>query len=210
MSLPFFKPVTLVRNPGSPTEQKLAVQGNVQPDKGFFPANTPIYEGDVIELPDPRGGTQRLTVAHVKVYSAGNALDHLEAVWDRVNLSPTNNCASVRSGSVIQNFNGPIGAVQTGDGATANVVQNVGAQFSEIAPLLDSVLRASADLSATAQQEVREQVNELRGELAEVKPKPSRVKAFLAAMWQVTKDVATVAPKVLELAEKLGYPLLPK
>lgn len=208
MRLPFAKPVTLVKNSGTPTEQRLPVHGTVQPDKGYFPPTTPVEEGDVVEALDPRGGLQRLKVARVKIYSAGTRADHLEVVWGDMAL-PTGRSGSSRSGSVIQNFHGPVGAVQTGDGSTANVVQTVGDQLSEIAPLLDSILRGATELSAGAQQDLVEQIEDLRAELDSAKAKPSRIKAFLVAMWQVGKDVATVAPKILDLA-KLGHPLLPK
>jgi hypothetical protein len=199
--LPFSRPVTLVRNPGTSAEQRLTVEGSVQAERGFFPATTPMHEGDIIETPDPRGGFQRLTVAHVKIHATGSDLDHLEVAWGGV-------VSKARSGAVIQTFHGPVGVVQTGNGVTANVIQNVGAQVSEIGSLLESVLRASADLEANAEQEVREQVADLRAELAEAAPRSSRVRAFLGAMWQVTREVATVAPKVLDVAEKLGYPIL--
>jgi hypothetical protein len=35
------------------------------------------------------------------------------------------------------------------------------------------------------------------------------VRSFLAAVWAFTKDAVTIAPKVLELAERLGLRLPP-
>ena len=81
MALPFQKPVTLVKNPGSPEESRATVQGHIQPDKGYFPPDTQVSEGDVIEVPDRRGGVRRLVVGHINVHDYGSDLDHLEVVW---------------------------------------------------------------------------------------------------------------------------------
>lgn len=75
-----FRPVTVVKRAGQPDEERLTVQGEVQPEMGFFAAGAPIYEGDVIEVPDPRGGTMSYRVASVKIYDRG-PLAHMETRW---------------------------------------------------------------------------------------------------------------------------------
>ncbi len=76
--------VTLVKCYGTDGESRREVLGHVQPDTGFFSVDTPIEEGDVVELPDPRvaGAVRRLTVAKVKIYDGFNPrMDHIEVKW---------------------------------------------------------------------------------------------------------------------------------
>jgi hypothetical protein len=122
---------------------------------------------------------------------------------------PTDHFRPLVIQSLNQTFNGPIGTVQAGERSSANVVQNIGVQVSEMEQLLQAVQDAATDLGPGAQQGFQEQLDDLRNEIRSLKPKSSRVKAFLAVMWQAASTVGAVAPKVLELAEKLGYPLLP-
>lgn len=75
-----FRPVTVVKRAGQLDEERLPVRGDVQPKMGFFPANAPIYEGDAIEVADPRGGTLRYLVASVEIYDHGS-LAHMETRW---------------------------------------------------------------------------------------------------------------------------------
>ncbi len=74
--------VVVVRNEGSDAEARFEVEAHIQHETGFFPVETPIYEGDIVEFPDPRGGTTRKTVAAVKVYDVGSpSLQHTEVEW---------------------------------------------------------------------------------------------------------------------------------
>ncbi len=77
------KPVTLVKNLGQANETRQTVDCSIQDKKGFFAANAPVYEGDVVEVEDPRGGKRQLTVAEVKIQGHGTGLDHLEVVWGK-------------------------------------------------------------------------------------------------------------------------------
>lgn len=85
--MPGTQEVTIVHDEGQANETRTTAQCNVQSTKGFFEVDTPIYEGDVIELPDPRGGLRRLTVRTVEIADEGrgSALSHLAAVWGTPN-----------------------------------------------------------------------------------------------------------------------------
>ncbi len=72
----------MVKRPGKADEKRLKLEGVVQPKKGFFDVKTPIEEGDVVEVPDPRGGTRALPVKRVEIFEVGKAgLDHIEVEW---------------------------------------------------------------------------------------------------------------------------------
>ena len=74
--------VVVIHNQGQPDEQRNEIEAHVQPKKGFFEVDAPVYEGDVVELPDPRGGIDRRHVNKVEWYKIGRPqLDHIEVTW---------------------------------------------------------------------------------------------------------------------------------
>lgn len=81
MKLPLSTSVTLIKKFGGPDESRQTVECSVQGKKGYFSATTPVYEGDVIEVPDPRGGLRHLHVGTVVVNAVGSSIDHIEAIW---------------------------------------------------------------------------------------------------------------------------------
>jgi len=90
MLLPGFKPVVIVKNPGTDNESRMAAQGAIQPERGYFAPETQIYEGDEVEIPDPPDGNTRLRVAQVHIiYGAGTGLNHLEVVWGEPSIQHT-------------------------------------------------------------------------------------------------------------------------
>jgi hypothetical protein len=101
-----------------------------------------------------------------------------------------------------QTFNAPVGAVQTGAGAAAAVRQEVGLAPEDVAPLVAALRPLLAD-----RPEARAALAELEEEVEAPAPRAARLKAIAAGLWTFTKDLATVAPKVLEIAEKLGLRL---
>ncbi|MGF1617584.1 MAG: TIGR02391 family protein [Acidimicrobiia bacterium] len=76
------KEVVVIREEASDAEVRFEVEAHIQPETGFFPVDTPIYEGDIVEFPDTRGGTTRKTAAGVKVYDVGSpSMHHTEVEW---------------------------------------------------------------------------------------------------------------------------------
>jgi hypothetical protein len=79
--------VEFVHAPGTPGESRVSSRGIIQGNSGQFNVDTPIYEGDLVELPDPRGGTRSLYVAHVKVNDVGGGpgafagMSHINVKW---------------------------------------------------------------------------------------------------------------------------------
>lgn len=78
------KTVEIIHMEGTKEEQRHTVEAHIQPDSGFFPVDAPIYEGDVIVIPDARGGTDRRLAARVKVHdSAPASVRHTQVEWGR-------------------------------------------------------------------------------------------------------------------------------
>jgi hypothetical protein len=64
--------VEIIHCEGTPEESRLTVEAHVQAEVGFFAVDTPIYEGDVVEIPDRRGGTDRRFAAAVSLHDIGS------------------------------------------------------------------------------------------------------------------------------------------
>lgn len=66
-------------------ELRHEVEAQVQPKKAFFDADAPVFEGDRIELTDPRGGSRVVWITDVDVHQAGghmsSFMSHIEATF---------------------------------------------------------------------------------------------------------------------------------
>lgn len=81
MSLLTSQNLTIVADPGTSAESRTNVLGRVDGRAGYFPIDTPVNVGNVIEWPDPRGGTLRMKVTKVTVYDGGSsAVNHVKVV----------------------------------------------------------------------------------------------------------------------------------
>lgn len=76
--------VVVIHAEGTSDEVRNEVEAHVQPKSGFFEVETPIYEGDVVEMDDPRGGRERRTAETVAVHSsAPRGMAHTEVTWGK-------------------------------------------------------------------------------------------------------------------------------
>jgi hypothetical protein len=97
-------------------------------------------------------------------------------------------------------FNAPVGAVQTGAQSTASVNQHIGFDHTHVAQLLAAIRSALPPGRA----ELHETIADLEAEVAAPQPKPSRLRSSLTYLWTGAKDIATVAPFMLDLAKIFG------
>lgn len=88
--------------------------------------------------------------------------------------------------TIIQNFNAPVGSVQTGNHNTANVNQTFGQNLSEILQQLAILRNEFQKLPETDREEAIEIVDALEFEVKSEKPSKGKIKSFLLA----TKDFA--------------------
>lgn len=83
--------VTVIHAEGTADEQRHQLEAQIQADSGFFDVDAPIYEQDIVEVPDPRGGTRRLFVAKVDINKASAAMQnmsHIQAHWGKGSPPP--------------------------------------------------------------------------------------------------------------------------
>jgi hypothetical protein len=91
--------------------------------------------------------------------------------------------------TVIQHFNAPVGSVQTGQQSTAYVNQNFGASTSEVLNLIRELRQSVISLPPDQQGEALEVIDALEEEAQLPTPRKGRIRAFLAQIGSVAKDV---------------------
>ncbi|MCA1634479.1 MAG: hypothetical protein LC802_12485 [Acidobacteria bacterium] len=107
---------------------------------------------------------------------------------------------------VIQQFNAPVGAVQTGTHATANVVQNIGSSAGMVLELLAQLRRdIETTLPPAEQVEALELVEGIEEEARSEKPRTTRVKAFLKGLGNFALSTASNA-LATAIAQQFGLP----
>lgn len=68
----------VINRAGMPDETRTPVKAGVLGDVAYFDVDAPVYEGDHLELPDPRGGTKVAVVTELKTFDTrGGALASL-------------------------------------------------------------------------------------------------------------------------------------
>jgi len=138
----------------------------------------------------------------------GVSLSHKAVV--EIERSLTNPRVSTEhfSATVIQNFNAPVGAVQTGPNSTANVKQNFGASMAEIAELISQLRSQFETLPHGPREEAIDVVDGLADELQQPAPSKGKVKAFLSQIRVFAQDLASGASAGLlaeAIAKSLGW-----
>lgn len=78
--------VKIIKSPGAEDEEIVEVDAQIQGEKGLFDLDTPIFEGDLVEVADPRRpeGVERRLAAKVKVNNFGPAdMQHIAVTWGK-------------------------------------------------------------------------------------------------------------------------------
>jgi hypothetical protein len=104
--------VEVIHGEGTPQERRLKMRAIVQRKTGQFNADAQIFDGDIVELDDPRGGKRRLYAATVDVIEGGD-MSHISVTWGK---PPFNSEPTTESSPASYVYNGPVIHV-TGDGA---------------------------------------------------------------------------------------------
>jgi uncharacterized protein (TIGR02391 family) len=100
--------VVIIRDEGGQDETRTETVAHIQAESGFFEVDTPIYEGDIVELDDPRGGRERRLVRDVQINNPRGAsfrsMAHIQVKWGK---APAVRSAPVRRLSV-KNFHSKV------------------------------------------------------------------------------------------------------
>lgn len=139
--------VVIVQNAGKSSEKRTKSRAILQSSSGTFDVDTPIYEGDTIEAPAPRGGTREYYVAKVNITDTNGAaafqgMSHITAVWGPKPQEPAPH--GISSSHV---YNAPVINIQ-GDRAQIawgnDTVSQNGASTSAVAQGYEGIAKAVA------------------------------------------------------------------
>lgn len=198
--------VTIEPGPSSTKDGPIEAKCLVQAATGFFEVSTPIYEGDWVVLPDPRGGTERRYASQVKVNNSPGleGMSHIAAKWGK---PPAPKSAPAGTPTVVH---GPIINV-TGSGATQiawdnmrveqhNSPSTVAPGFERLAETVANILENVATLGAgTADQtSITDEATDLLAEVSKPEPDVGRLKRGLMTL------SGALAPIALQLQGGIG------
>ncbi|KDP89785.1 MULTISPECIES: hypothetical protein [Clavibacter] len=184
----------------SPFETRCLVQATT----GFFEVSTPIYKGDTVALPDPRGGTERRYASQVKVNNspALEGMSHIAAKWGDPPAPSSSGTSTVVHGPIIN---------VTGSGATQiawdnmrveqhNTPTTVAPGFERLAETVANILENVEGLGVDAadQANIADEATDLLAEVSKSEPDVSRLGRGLMAL------KGAIAPIALQLQGGVG------
>ena len=100
-------------------------------------------------------------------------------------------------------FNAPVGAVQMGSGATADVTQNIGADFSDVLSLMEQLKLHVTELPQEQQEDASVSIEMLEDELKSQSKSPKRIRAAFVGLKGIARGTVTFAAQVATLAQQL-------
>ncbi|MDI9915413.1 hypothetical protein [Rhodococcus sp. IEGM 1379] len=197
--------VQIVRNGGTAQEIRTPARGMIQPKSGFFNLDTPIYEGDVVELDDPRGGRRQLLVREVNINDnrsnpSFSGMSHTEAVWGRERQVPpvpaSNN--TTYNGPVIQVSGGHAQLAWDNTGPVKQTLSSgtVTEGYEDLARAVTKALEVvnTADGVNEDDREIADESGrEILAEVVNEEPDRSKIKRALAAIRGVLSPLAMTA-----------------
>jgi hypothetical protein len=92
---------------------------------------------------------------------------------------------------VTQHFHSAVGAVQTGNGNTANVSQRIGQDIAELIALLQKIREAAKQLPPAEQQEAYELIDLTENEVKSGDGNSTKIKSYVRSLLPIMKDVAS-------------------
>lgn len=103
----------------------------------------------------------------------------------------------------IQHFYGPVGTVQAGVHAKADVTQNIGVDFSDVLSLIEQMKSQVTELPQEQRGSASDSVEILEEELKSQAKNPERVKRSLERLGRMARGTVTFSSQVASLAQQL-------
>lgn len=182
--------VVIIHSAGTAEEQRTPSRAVVQAQSGFFDFDTSIYEGDVVELDDPRGGKRCLYVTRVDINDVRGSghfrgMSHIQAHWSSQQPAQDRGTAT---------YNGPVVNVH-GDHAqlawgNQSVVQNtahgdITAGYEDLAVAVTNALKfltTRATINEEDRAIAQESADEALTEMVTEEPDQSRLRRSVATL----------------------------
>lgn len=217
--------VTVTVEPGSESRQDapFETQCLVQATNGFFQVATPIYSGDWVVIPDPRGGTERRYAQQVKVNNAPAlaSMSHIAVKWGDPPAPSSTGTPTVVHGPII-NVTGDATQIAWDNlrveqnNTTTTVAPGFERLAESVAQILENV--AGLNLDAADQSAITDEATDLLAEVSKPEPDTGRLRRGLMALkgalapiaLQIHEGVSDGARKTVRgWVEQLGSGLLP-
>jgi uncharacterized protein (TIGR02391 family) len=80
--------VVIIRHEGTENETRTETAAVIQTETGFFDLNTPIHQGDIVEITHPHGGVDRKLAAKVHRDRHGPHLQQTQVLWGEAPAAP--------------------------------------------------------------------------------------------------------------------------
>jgi len=146
--------VVIVHDGGGPAERRTNSRAIIQTVSGIFDLDTPVYEGDLVELDDPRGGKREYHVKAVDITDTNGAaafdgMSHITAVWG---TRPTPHSPAAIASSHV--YNAPVINIQ-GDRAQVAWGNHTSSQNSGSISTITQGYEEIASVVATALQNLQ-------------------------------------------------------
>lgn len=195
--------VVVVHNAGQDDEERHQLESQVQGSKAFFDVDAPVYEGDSLELIDPRGGTRTVHITEVKINQAGGSMSsHMSHIVASYSSRPPQRLEN--SGAQIIHGNAVIvsgnhvnvaldnGRINQRTSVTAGY-ENLARTVKEVLILIESTNGLDPDEREAAQEAATTVLNEI------VKPEPDRsvVKRALPSLRGVLQSASVAGAGAL-------------
>ncbi|PWB98190.1 hypothetical protein [Homoserinimonas hongtaonis] len=190
--------VVVIHNAGQDDEERHELESQVQGSKAFFDVDAPVYDGDVMEVADPRGGTRKLYITHVKINQAGggmsSSMSHIAASFSDQPFRPQG-----RSDSQIIHGNAIIVSgnhvnIATDNGLIDQSTNTVSPGYEELARTVKDVLdllEATAGLDEDELVAAQEAAASVLSEIVKPEPDKAVLKKLFPTLRGVLQSAAT-------------------
>lgn len=187
--------VVIIHDRGGQGETRTPSRAIVQAKTGTFNVDAPIYEGDYVEVADPRGGTREHYVAGVDVTDTGGAaafagMGHISAHWGRPPQEPP---ARTTYNAPVVIVNGDHAQVAFGNQSVTQNAQPVAAGYDELAKAIGAVLERIDQLDPDDRELAAESGREVLTELVKAEPDRSVLKRGVTHLRGVLAPLVTPA-----------------
>lgn len=188
------KDVVIIHAEGTPSEKHTEVRAVTQSRSAFFDLDTPIYEGDFVEMADPRGGVLRYYVKDIEINdtegsSSFAGMGHIRATWGDKPVhhpQPASLPPSVSSVPVINVHGGQVQIAWNNENVTQNnqSVQTVAPGYEELAVTLTKILQELQDvpLNADDKDDIIEAAETVLQEVGQEEPNSGKVRRGINAL----------------------------
>lgn len=120
-------------------------------------------------------------------------LSHRAIVEIEQSIRNPNRATEHFAATVIQNFNAPVGSVQTGDYSSSTVTQNIGSNTLEVLELIRDLRASFETLPSKERRGTLEVVDALSEEVTVKNPRKGRLQAYLTQLGTVAIKVGSEA-----------------